>query len=159
MSESTTPETAERPEFRFPDVEAGETFVRTIMDHSGFCYWCLTPLEPNPVVQFPNEPEGWPLETSDTFTEYGAPVEVYPPGAREKQTICGNCGVIDVDVKESRTKETTRQALTHVCSILESNGSDVNLLVADETVTEFFAKGHTGQFARTLGTAIHRSTQ
>lgn len=38
-----------------PWQSAGETFVRTFRDHSGFCYWCLCPVEVNPVVQFTSE--------------------------------------------------------------------------------------------------------
>ena len=152
-----------------PTQEAGEIFVRTLRDNAGFCYWCLSPLEVNPVVQFIDEGPSDPLQTGETYAEHGNPVEDVPPDrtddsgvvvetSREEKMICGSCGVIDVDAKESRTKETTRQALTHICSILRENDVDVNLPVADETVTEAFAKGLTGQFVLTLGEAIYRAT-
>jgi len=111
-----------------PTEEAGETFVRTLRDHRGFCYWCLAPLRVNPTVQFHPEGPRDPLQTSETYREFGQPVEDVPPertdeqgrvveASRDEKTICGSCGVVDVDAKESRTKEMTRQALTHVCCV------------------------------------------
>lgn len=149
--------------------DAGETFVKTLRDHSAFCYWCLAPLAVNPVVRFHSEGPREPLETGETYAEHGTPVKDVPPDrtngrgvvvetSRDEKMICGSCGVIDVDAKESRTKETTRVALRHVCSILSENDVEVNRPVADETVTKAFAKGHTGRFVRTLGEAVYRAT-
>lgn len=154
----------------FPSREAGEQFVRTLRDNAGFCYWCLAPIIVNPVVEFTNEGPRDTLRTTETFQQHGHPVEDVPPDrtdesgqivetSRDEQTICGSCGVIDVDAKESRTKETTRQALHHVVSILEENGVDVSLPVAVEAVSEAFAERRTGQFVRTLGNAIYQATE
>jgi hypothetical protein len=60
--------------------------------------------------------------------------------------------------RKEAEKKTTREALRHVVSVLGENDVDVNLFVADEAVTETFAKGHTGQFVGTLGEAIYRAT-
>ena len=152
-----------------PTPDAGETFIQTLRDNAGFCYWCLCPLEVNPVVSFTSEGPNEPLQTGDSFAEYGTPVEDVPPDrtdergivvetSRDEQRICGGCGVIDVDAKESRTKETTRQALTHVCSTLRENDADVDRFEAMKAVDEAFDKGHTGQFVKTLGEAVYRAT-
>ena len=152
-----------------PSTDAGEIFVRTLRDHPAFCYWCLCPLVVNPVVQFTDGGPSAPLQTGETYAEYGNPVEDVPPDrtngqgvvvetSRDEKTICGSCGVIDVDAKDSRTKETTRQALTHVCSILSENDTDVDRFEAMKTVDEAFDKGHTGQFVKTLGEAVYRAT-
>jgi len=153
----------------FPTREAGEQFVRTLRDNTGFCYWCLCPLEVNPIVQFASEVPEDPLETGGSYAEFGGPERDVPPErtdeqgrvvepSRDKQRICSECGVIDTDSSESRSKETTRQALHHVVSILEENDVAVDRVVADEIVTEAFAKGHTGRFVSTLGRAVCRAT-
>ncbi|MWV40116.1 hypothetical protein [Natrialba sp. INN-245] len=167
MSESA-PSDVGSGEFVYPNPEAGETFVRTLIEHRDFCYWCCAPLAPNPVVQFPDEPEGWPLETSKTFDEYGTPVDDVPPDrtdgrgqvvepSREERTICGNCGVLDTGPQYPRSKETTRQALTHVLSILDENGVITNPMIANLVVDEAFAERKTGQFCQVIGKAIYRS--
>jgi hypothetical protein len=152
----------------FPTQEAGETFIRTLRDHRGFCYWCLCPLEVNPVVQFTPEGPKDTLKSRGSYAEFGGPERDVPPDrtdehgkvvepGRDEERICRQCGVLDTDSSESRTKETTRQALRHVVSILQENDVDVNPYVADEAVTEAFQKGYTGQFIRTLGNAVYRS--
>ena len=156
--------------FLFSNEGDVDTFVRTLRDNSGFCYWCLAPLEVNPVVKFPDEPEGWPLETAKTFDKYGTPVDDVPPDrtdgrgqviehSRAERTICGGCGVLDTGPEYSRSKETTRQALTHVLSTLEENGVITNPMIADLAVSEAFADGRTGQFCEVLGTAIQRAIE
>lgn len=75
---------------------------------------------------------------------------------REKKTICGSCGVIDTDAKDSRSKETTRIALQHLCSILDENNVSADLVAADAVVTEAFQKGHTEQFVDAIGTAVYQ---
>lgn len=153
----------------FPTRGAGETFICALRDHPGFCYWCLCPLQVNPVIQFDSEGPKDTLRTGETFQEYAHPVEDVPPdrtdetgqiveASRDEKTICGSCGVIDIDASESRTKKTTLIALRYVCSILSENGVDVDLRVADNTVTEAFRKGRTGQFVRTLGGAVYKAT-
>lgn len=156
-------------EIAFPTQEAGETLVRTLRDHPRFCSWCLLPLGVNPTVRFTPEGPEAPLKTSETYHEFGGPERDVPPDrtdeqgrvvelSRDEKRICRDCGVIDVDVSESRTKETTQIALRHVTSILDENGVDVSRPVADETVTEAFRKGHTGKFVGTLGRAVYKAT-
>lgn len=155
-------------EIALPTREASETFIRTLRDSPHFCEWCLLPLSVNPVVQFTPEGPDVLLETGDTYAEFGGPECDVPPVRTDEQgrvvepaldetRICSSCGVLDTDASESRAKETTRQALCHVCSILDENGVDVSLLVADDAVTEAFREGHTGRFVQTLGAAIYRS--
>ena len=172
MPSDTTPESnsldAENS-ITFPTPEAGEVFIRTLRDHWAWCTWCLAPLEVNPVIQVTNEGPKDTIATAKSFQQHGHSVEDVPPDrmdesgqivetSRDEKIICGSCGVIDVDAKESRTKETTRQALTHVCSVLEENDIDVDQFEAVKTVDEAFAKGHTGQFVVTLGQAVYRAT-
>lgn len=142
-----------------------ETVVRTLRDNSGWCYWCLCPLEVNPIVQFTEQGPTAPINTADTFEKFGTPIEDVPPDrtesgrvveyGREKETICGNCGVLDVDPSESRSKETTRTALRHVVSVLEENGLSVNRLAASRAVDRAFADGRTGQFVTVISEAIY----
>jgi len=125
MSKSTT---SPGDEFLFSSEGDAETFVRTLMEHRGFCYWCLAPLEVNPIVQFPDEPEGWTLETAKTFDEYGNPVDDVPPDrtdnqgqvvepSHDEETICGSCGTLDVGPGYTRSKETTRRTTALVRTI------------------------------------------
>lgn len=158
MSGATDDTVGNTDQFVFSSDNEGETFVRTLMEHRAWCYWCLAPLEVNPTVRFPDEPEGWPLETARTFRDYGEPVDVYPPGEKDETTVCGNCGELDFGVGYSRDTETMNQALEHILSILDENGTDVTPIVARATVNEYHDKGHTGQFVEVLGTAIYRST-
>ncbi|WMT10361.1 hypothetical protein NP511_22615 (plasmid) [Natrinema thermotolerans] len=149
--------------------EAGETFVRTLRDHSGFCYWCLAPLRVSPVVQFTDEGPEEALRTARTFDEYSTPLEDVPPDridhqgqvveyVRDKRTICGRCGEIDPAPQDSRTKETTQQALIHVLSILEENAVGGDRETAQGIVADAFEKGHTGQFSKVVGSALFQAT-
>lgn len=145
-------------EIAFPNQEAGETFVRTLRDHRAWCTWCLCPLEVSPAVRFTPEGPKDTLETGGSYAEFGGPVRDYPPGEREEHCICRECGRIGIARRESRSKKTTKQALTHIASVLEENGVGVDIEIARETVSEAFAERRTGQFVRTLGEAIYQAT-
>ncbi|AGB39775.1 hypothetical protein [Natronococcus occultus] len=166
---SSTDDAGELPdEFTFATQGVAETFVETLKEHRAFCSWCLAPLEVNPAVQFPGEPEARTLETDETYSQCHEPAtETIPPKTDQQgqlvetsseRTICAECGVIDIDASSSRRNETLRTALKHVVWILEENDTAINPIVADQAVTEILAEGHTGQFVETLGTAIYRGT-
>jgi len=157
MSKSDPPNT-QTAEFVIPTEADAKTLVCTIMEHRAFCWNCLAPLEVSPQVQFPGEPEPETLKTSRTFTEYGDPIDVYPPGEKSERTVCGNCGEIDYSPDYSRDKETDHQALEHLLSILDENGVTSMPVVARAVVNEYHDNGHTGQFCEMLGNAIHQST-
>lgn len=166
---NTATSTEQRAEFTFPTEKDAVTWVETLADSPAFCDWCFAPLYPNPLIQFPGEPEARPLQTSGAYAEFGNPAKDVPPDkkdaqgnvlehSRSKFTICDSCGVVDPAPEDTRPNETVQEAAYILLTILLENDVGINPFAAQQTITEAFADRRSGQACQVLGEAIYEAT-